>query len=154
MYMLAQLVDMNLSTKHKISLHVEYEHQWEHHPLHLAFMIDDRIINLDISGQKYVTIDKSIPIDTGAHRFLLCCENKTDDNTITGANQKIDQDSFAVFKKFYIEDINLMQYITTHAYFEGKDGNRSTPSRGIWANGSWCLDFKVPVYDWILEVLF
>ena len=152
--MWAPSVGMNLSTKHKINLHVEYEHQWIHHPLHLTFMVNDRIINLDISGQKYGTINKSISIDTGAHRFLLCCENKTADHTITDVNEKIVQDSFVIFKKFYIEDINLMQYIATHAYFEGADGNRSTPSTGIWSNGSWCLDFKVPVYDWILEVLF
>jgi len=145
---------MNLSTKHKVNLHVEYEHQWIHHPLHLTFNVDDRIINFDISGKNYVTINKSISLDAGAHRFLLCCENKTDDHTIIDINEKIVQDSFVIFKKFYIEDINLMQYIATHAYFEGADGNRSTPSTGIWSNGSWCLDFKVPVYDWILEVLF
>ena len=152
--MWAPSVGMNLSTKHKVNLHVEYEHQWIHHPLHLTFMVNDRIINLDISGQKYVTIEKSISLYAGAHRFLLCCENKTDDHTIIDVNEKIVRDSFAIFKKFYIEEIDLMQYIATHAYFEGKDSNRSTPSTGIWANGSWCLDFKMPLVDWILEVLF
>ena len=145
---------MSLSIKHKIHLQVEYEHRWIHQPLNLIFKINDRVINVDVSGKNTVTIDKVISLAEGDYKFLLCCDNKDDNHTRIDGDQTIIEDSYAKFTKFFVDDINLMQFVKRHSYFISKNNEKITPTAGIWANGSWCMDFKIPVYDWFLESLF
>jgi len=145
---------MSLSTKHKIHLQVEYEHQWIHQPLDLIFKINDRVINVDVSGKNTVTIDKIISLQQGDHKFLLCCTNKSVNHTQINEDQTIIEDSYAKFTKFFVDDINLMQFVKGHSYFISENNEKTTSTTGVWANGSWCMDFKMPVYDWLLESLF
>ena len=147
-------MDTNMTSKHKIHLHVEYEHQWLHKPLDLIFKVDDRVINVDVTGKNKVTIDRIISLQGSEHKFLLCCENKTHDHTRINDMGKVTKDSYAKFNKFAIDDIDLMQYVRSYGYFIGHNGEKISPSEGLWANGAWCMDFKTPVYDWLLETLF
>ena len=52
----------NLSTKNKIHLQLEYENNWIDHPLYCEVKVDNRLVHLDLSGQKNVSINKKTPV--------------------------------------------------------------------------------------------
>ena len=143
-----------MSTKHKISLHVEYEHHWIDHPLNLIFQVDDRVLNLDVGGKNTVVIKKDVSLTEEEHRFSLICKGKDHNNTVIDHNQQVIADSYAKFTKFNIDSIDCMQLFKLNGYFVGENKEIIKPTHGIWKNGAVYFDFRLPIYNWLLESLF
>lgn len=143
----------------KYNIKLEYEHNWVDHPLTVTTKVNDRIINLDISGKNNVVIEKTISLSEDSHQLQILIDNKNEANTQVDENGNILADTTVELKSIQINEIELMPLVYHQEEFAGFyiNGNENEQIKKIvnfGYNGVWKFNFKTPVYDWILEHLF
>lgn len=146
---------MNLSTEQsKIDIKIEYEHEWVDHPLDLTIKIDQRVLHIDLSGQKKVSINKKISIDGNSHIMSMHVTNKNNKSVVLDEKNNIVHDSYIKVKKLVIDGIDLTDLQYMNAEFTNVNGDSKKITGGIYHNGSWRFHFSTPLYVWLLEKMF
>ena len=135
-----------------------YEHKWIDHPLNIITKIDDRVLNVDVSGQPIITIDKKINLQDSDHKLLIEVQNKNESNTTVDANNNVVSDSFIKIKSIEFNEIEVLPAIYTDNlqtfYIDNQKDQVLNKITEIGFNGTWELQFKTPIYKWMLEILF
>ena len=144
---------MNLSTKNKIQLQLEYENHWIDHPLYCEVKVDGRLVHLDLSGQKSVSINKKIALEGKDHILSIRMYNKNNKNVIVNDN-KIEQDSFIEIKNVFIDDLNITTMTLINSNFVADDGTTLHKVSGLHMNGVWNFTFNTPLYEWLLQEMY
>lgn len=142
----------------KVKLKFEYEHVWIDHPLRLITKINDRTLNIDVTGQKQIVIDKELDLPDGDHIFKFEIEFKNESNTKVDGNNNVIEDTLATIKSLQLNDIELLPLIyhgnIQKYYINNQKDNTLEKVLELGFNGTWEFKFKTPVYDWLLESLF
>ena len=143
----------------KIKIKLEYQHTWIDHPLTVITRINDRVINLDISGQQNVVIEKELSIPKGQNKLSIELMNKNESNTIVDQNQNILQDTLIQLQNLELQEIMCLHMCENRddiARFKinNTDNQILTKTTTFGQNGTFELHFCTPLYDWLLDQLF
>jgi len=143
----------------KIKFKLEYTHIWIDHPLTIITRINDRVINLDVSGQQDVVIEKELSIPKGQNKVSIELMNKNESNTIIDQNQNILQDTLIQLKNLELQEIMCLHMCDSRddlAQFKinNTDNEILTKTTTFGQNGTFEFSFCTPLYDWLLEQLF
>ena len=134
-------MDTNLPIKHSVYFNLIYTHNWIKHPLFFEILINDRSINLDISGHQHNGLNKKVILAKhNVIKFRLF--NKDNDNTVVNESGEIVEDSFIDLQKIVIDGINLTQILKRSA------------TTGLYKNSITEFAFDMPIQQWLLEKLF
>jgi hypothetical protein len=71
--------------------------------------------------------------------------------TILDETGKLIKDQLLHIDSISIDEINLDSMLHTHGKFLAEDGRSVDSIINIGWNGTWSLEFQVPVYIWLLE---
>lgn len=71
--------------------------------------------------------------------------------TVIDESGKTIKDQLLHIDSISIDEINLDGMLHLHGKFLGEDGSSADKIVNIGWNGTWSLDFQVPVYIWLLE---
>jgi hypothetical protein len=143
----------NLSTKNKIHLQLEYENNWIDHPLYCEVKVDNRLVHLDLSGQKNVSINKKIVLEGKNHTLSIRMYNKDNRNVSIKDNQIV-QDSFIKIKNVFIDQINITSLAVLSSDLVTDDGTLMQKTGALHINGVWNFKFDTPVYEWLLQEMY
>lgn len=140
----------------KINLRLEYEHQWIYHPFTVITKIDNRVINVDVSGKSNVVIDKKISLEGGSHYLDIVLSGKQENQTEIDKLGKIIADTTVELKSLQLEEIELIPLIRHTPdfgtfYINGQKDQIMKKLANFGFNGTWQFEFKTPLYDWILQ---
>jgi hypothetical protein len=142
----------------KIDFTLKYKHEWIHHPLGIITKIDDRIINVDISGKQEITIKKKINLQNADHKLHIEVANKNESNTIVDENFNVVQDSLVTLTSIELNEIEVLPLIYHSSiqsfYINNQKDQILHKIVELGHNGTWEFCFKTPIYDWMLESLF
>ena len=134
-------MDTNLPIKHSVYFNLIYTHNWINHPLFFEILINDRSINLDISGHQHNALNKKVIL--AKHNIIkFRLFNKDNDNTVVNESGEIVEDSFIDLQKIVIDEINLTQILKRSA------------TTGLYKNSITEFAFDMPIEQWLLEKLF
>jgi len=135
----------NLYTKmNKFQLQIEYKHKWHNQPLRIKTMVNDRIVDYDIGGSKIHSIDKKIRVNETDNTFRMIIDGKDGkSNIIDPVSNEMISETHIMITKFTLDGIDILPEVIATQKFPHIIGD----------NGDYDMDFKVPVYDWILETL-
>lgn len=143
----------------KTHIKLQYKHHWIDHPLQIVTKINDRIINLDVSGQENVTVDKKITTSYNEEQIIkLEISNKNESNTQIDDKGTILNDTLIHIESLRLNDIEMMPLINHNDfqffYIDNQKDQVLHKLVEIGHNGTWEFHFKTPIYDWMLECLF
>lgn len=149
---------MNLCTMSKIKITCEYNHTWISHPLVIKFMIDDRIIHLDVSGNNQNKMEKVIEVDDGDHNFSMEISGKDFKNTIIDESNTVTSDTNIEVVNLEFDDVSINSMINHDTdfakFFVANSNIVKTKSLIFGENGTLKFTFSSPIYSWLLEKLF
>jgi len=143
----------------KIDFQIAYDHIWFDHPLTVITKLDDRVINVDVSGHVSTNINKTLKITPGRHRLSVEISNKNESNNSVDSQGNVLNNTVIRFTHFSLDGINLMGMITTDSavckfLIDNNLNQRLNKITEFGYNGTWYFDFETPLYDWLLEKLF
>jgi len=138
---------------------LQYSHKWIDHPLQIITKINDRIINIDVSGKNEIIIDKTIKLDKGKHILSLEINGKNEANTSVDAQGNIVIDTLVTIKSLMIDEIEILPLMYNASYLQTFYINNSPDEclhklTEIGYNGTWEFKIETPLYDWLLNILF
>ena len=143
--------------KQKIKIVLTYDHVWYHHPLTIETKLNGHLLNLDVSGQNKVIIEKTVGVEKGPQTLSLVISGKDNANNLFDDNGDLIQNTLVQIQQLEIDDVNLTHMILNgESLFQSSD----TPSKTLentltfGFNGAWKMQFEVPFYDWLLGKLF
>lgn len=142
-----------------VKLKLQYTHQWIDHPLQTITKINDRVINIDISGKNEIIIDKTIKLDKGEHVLSIEIDGKNEANTSVDAQGNVIQDTLVTIKSLTMDEINILPVMYNSTDMQTFFVNNSPDEclhkiTEIGHNGTWQFKFETPLYDWLLNTLF
>jgi len=143
----------------KIALRLEYDHTWIDHPMQIITKIDDRVINVDVSGSRSTIIKKTVKLANDDHTLFLEISGKNDANTIVDDNGNVIESSLIFIKSFSLNEIELLPLLyhgdKFQTFYINNNPNQCINKlTEIGFNGTWKFNFKTPLYEWLLESLF
>lgn len=142
----------------KTNIKINYEHVWFDHPLFIKFFINDRLVHADISGQSTVNVEKLINLQDDSHDFRMEITGKNVENTKLDDQSNIVQDSYVEILDLQFNDIsvvNMLKNVENFGLFVSDDSkHKITQTSTFGFNGVLNIRFKVPIYNWLLELMF
>ena len=142
----------------KIDFKLVYTHVWIDHPLRIITKINDRTINVDVTGSNHVIVEKQINLQDANHELYIQIDHKNKNNTVIDEKNNVLQDTLVTIKSLEINQIELSPLIYNHATHFFKIKNQPDKimykMTEIGYNGTWQFSFKSPIYDWMLESLY
>ncbi len=148
---------MNLFTSNEVKIKLNYNHIWIDHPLFVKLLVNDRVLNFDISGEPNKNIEKKLNLDNELHELKIQITGKNDQNTSIDQQGKIIQDSFIEITDLQFDNIsvlNMLKNETNFGVFVSNDQNILTKTANFGYNGTLTIPFKVPIYNWLLGLVF
>ena len=142
-----------------LKLKLQYSHQWIDHPLQIITKIDDRVINIDISGKNKTIIDKTIKLDKGKHVLSIEIDGKNEANTSVDAQGNVIQDTIVVIHSLMMDEIEILPMMynldTLQTFYINNSSDACLHKlTEIGHNGTWQFKIETPLYDWLLNTLF
>ena len=102
---------MNLFTSNEVKIKLNYNHIWIDHPLFVKLLVNDRVLNFDISGEPNKNIEKKLNLDNELHELKIQITGKNDQNTSIDQQGKIIQDSFIEITDLQFDNISVLNML-------------------------------------------
>ena len=141
----------------KTNIKLNYNHVWIDHPLFVKLLVNDRVLNFDISGETNKNIQKRLNLDNGSHELKIQITGKNDQNTKLDNQAKIVQDSFIEITDLQFNNVSVLHMLkneTNFGVFNATNNEIITKTSIFGYNGTLTIPFKVPIYNWLLELVF
>lgn len=141
----------------KTNIKLNYNHVWIDHPLFVKLLVNDRVLNFDISGQPNKNIQKRLNLHNGSHELKIQITGKDDQNTKLDNQAKIVQDSFIEITDLQFNNVSVLHMLkneTNFGVFNATNNEIITKTSIFGYNGTLTIPFKVPIYNWLLELVF
>lgn len=139
----------------KTNIKINYKHVWIEHPLYVKLMVNDRVLNFDVSGNQDKNIDKDVNLDDNTYEFKIQITGKNNKNTLVDHQGKIVEDSFIEITDLQFNDIsvfNMLKNQKNFGIFVSNDSkNIISQTSKFGHNGVLTIPFKVPIYNWLLD---
>lgn len=142
----------------KTNIKINYTHVWVDHPLYVKLMVNDRLLNFDVSGNQDKNIDKDFNLDDNEYEFKMQITGKNNKNTLVDHQGIIVEDSFIKITDLQFNNISVLNMLENQKNFgvfvSDDPKNRIAQTSKFGHNGILIIPFKVPIYNWLLDRMF